>query len=299
MLEGPLAQLSSHVEHLFEESRGRARRELAEQLNQSARRMRVAESAAEVASTLVDSAAPFATGIALFRIEEGSARGERIRGVPEDTAWSFVDLSIPLPSAAAFTTAVETRDPVTALATPPEISEALAALLRHGDDARVQIFPLVTRDTVTALLYAWGSVQGPVLELLVQVASTWEPEEPPAPVVVPEELITIAPPPAGLVPVEPVLSLEEERMHLRARRFARVEVSRIRLDEAAAVLNGRAKRDLYESLRAPIDAARSKFREQFCAPCATMVDYLHQEMLRTLAHDDAELFGKDYPGPVA
>jgi hypothetical protein len=29
-----------------------------------------------------------------------------------------------------------------------------------------------------------------------------------------------------------------------------------------------------------------------------MVDYLHLELIRTLANDDAELLGKDYPGPM-
>jgi hypothetical protein len=29
-----------------------------------------------------------------------------------------------------------------------------------------------------------------------------------------------------------------------------------------------------------------------------MVDYLHLEMVHTLANDDAELLGKDYPGPL-
>jgi hypothetical protein len=30
-----------------------------------------------------------------------------------------------------------------------------------------------------------------------------------------------------------------------------------------------------------------------------MVDYIHVELLRTLANDDAELLGEDYPGPMA
>jgi hypothetical protein len=29
-----------------------------------------------------------------------------------------------------------------------------------------------------------------------------------------------------------------------------------------------------------------------------MVDYLHLELVRTLANDDAEALGKDYPGPM-
>jgi hypothetical protein len=29
-----------------------------------------------------------------------------------------------------------------------------------------------------------------------------------------------------------------------------------------------------------------------------MLDYLHLEMVRTLAQDDAELLGAEYPGPL-
>ena len=29
-----------------------------------------------------------------------------------------------------------------------------------------------------------------------------------------------------------------------------------------------------------------------------MVDYLHLELLRTLANDDADLLGSEYPGPM-
>ena len=47
-----------------------------------------------------------------------------------------------------------------------------------------------------------------------------------------------------------------------------------------------------------MDAARLEFREKFFAPCPGMLDYLHLEMVRTLAHDDAELLGPDYPGPM-
>ena len=88
-------------------------------------------------------------------------------------------------------------------------------------------------------------------------------------------------------------------MHLGAQRFARVHVAELRLYRAAAVQTGRTQRDLYGALRQPIDAARARFREKFFAACPSMVDYLHLELLRTLANDDSELLGKEYPGPMA
>ena len=54
---------------------------------------------------------------------------------------------------------------------------------------------------------------------------------------------------------------------------------------------------IYASLEAQIDAAREKFREKHMS-APTMVDYLHLEMVRSLAEDDAILLGPNYPGPL-
>ena len=95
------------------------------------------------------------------------------------------------------------------------------------------------------------------------------------------------------------LTAEEQQVHFRAQRFARVRVAEMRLYEGDAVLSGRAKRNLYEALRKPIDSERKTFHDSFYTACLSMVDYLHLEMVRTLANDDPELLGKDYPGPLA
>ena len=91
---------------------------------------------------------------------------------------------------------------------------------------------------------------------------------------------------------------DEQQLHLRAQRFARVHVAEMRLFEADAVQAGRSRQNLYDALRKPIDAARETFRQSFFASCPSMVDYLHLEMVRTLANDDPEVLGKDYPGPM-
>jgi hypothetical protein len=286
ILEDHLSQLSVEVDSLF----ARTRDECAGELNQAVRRIRQAADTDEIGATLLDAAGAFATGAAWFRITGEAAIGERIRGVPAEAAEAFHALEIPLSSAAALAGAVETREPVIAATTPREVSEHMAKLLDHVPEGRVWIFPVVVRERVPALLYAWGSVQGPALELLTQVAAAaWSaiPARPAA------ELVTIQPGSAW-----DRLSLDEQRMHLRAQRFARVEVARMRLSEADAVLAGRAGRNLYDTLRKSIDAARETFRPSFFAPCSSMVDYLHLELVQTLAHDDPDLLGNNYPGPM-
>ena len=437
MLDGQLSQLSNEVERLFDEARGRARRELSDQLNQSVRRLRQADSLDQLAATLLDAAAVFAAGAAIFRIAGPAARGEKIRGVPQAAAQAFGSLDLPLSSAPALAGAVESRDPVIAVTSAAEVSPQLVALAAHAADGRAFIFPLVVKDRVTAVLYCWGPVQGAALEMLAQVAAAvWgslAPLEAPglvtiAPAAAPVGISALAPTAADAetgpaqaasspvaaaaaptapapasnaaasspvatvatsaaaaaptapapasnaaasspvatvampaaaaapttlapasnaaasspvatvatsataaapttlapasnaaavspastmaapasgepLPAEPAFAWdalpdEEQGLHLRARRFARVRVAEMRLYEATAVESGRTGRDLYGALRQRIDDARVTFRESYLAFCPHMADYLHVELVRTLAHDDPDLLGKDYPGPL-
>ena len=301
IVEQRLAQLTEEMQGLVERVRANARRDLAEQLNMAVRRLRLAPDADELFATLVDAAASFAGGAAVFRIEGEVARGGPVRGVPEAAAEGFRGLEIPLASAAALAGAVAGREPVTAVTSATEVSTELAALAAHAPDGRASVFPLVAGERVPALLYAWGETQAAFLELLSQVAAAaWTAlPEPPSP---PPELVTITPAPAEPEP-EPVsawdsLSAADQQLHLRAQRFARVQVAEMRLFAPDAVQAGRAESDLYGTLRQQIDAAREKFRQSFFGPCPSMVDYLHLELVQTLANDDAELLGKHYPGPM-
>jgi len=86
--------------------------------------------------------------------------------------------------------------------------------------------------------------------------------------------------------------------HIRAQRFASVRVSEIQLYYAGQVRAGRAARDLYGALKSVLDAARSAYAEQFVTPTNGVPDYLHQEIVRALANNDAQLLGPHYPGPL-
>jgi hypothetical protein len=282
LIEDRLARLTEDLDTLFAESRECARREFAEQLNQAVRRLRIADDLEPLCDTLESAAAQFADGALLFRIEGGSACHERIE--------------IALDSAAAFKGAVESGEPQTAVTSPAEVSAALVAMFDHDATGRANVYPVHDGESVVALVYTWGAKQGAALELLAQVAgAVWSAaaraSEPPP------QLVTIAAAPAPKSPWES-LSPEEQQIHLRAQRFARVQAAEMRLYEPDAVQTGRARRDLYGALRKPIDAARKSFREQFFPNCPSMVDYLHLELVRTLANDDPDLFGNQYPGPL-
>jgi hypothetical protein len=307
LLETRFSHLSTEVESLFDQAREHARRDFAEQINQAVRRLRQSAGPEELAATLVDAAGMFAPVVALFRIEDSIARGERVKGVSPEAAERFPMLTAPLSSAAALAGAIETRDLVTAVAAETEVSPELLAFFGHSVNSRVTIIPILSRES-KALLYASDVAHTAPLELLCQAAGAmWlalepvilnvDPPDPPAPELV-QIAVPAAPAPKASRAEWESLPAGEQQVHLKAQRFARVQVAEMRLNESQAVQSGRARRALYGALRQPIDSARAGFREQFSSTCPSMVDYLHQELVRTLAQEDAELLGKDYPGPL-
>jgi hypothetical protein len=96
----------------------------------------------------------------------------------------------------------------------------------------------------------------------------------------------------------PFISRDEEERHSRAQRFARVQVAEIRLYHSQAVKSGRADQNIYKALKPQIDEVRRIYQEQYLKDAPNMVDYLHQEILRTLANGNSELLGPEYPSPL-
>jgi hypothetical protein len=77
-----------------------------------------------------------------------------------------------------------------------------------------------------------------------------------------------------------------------------VRIAQIRISESDALRKGAQAGDIYSALRASIDAAREEFGQSYMAQSPTMVDYLHLEIMRSLAHDNNRTLGPDYPGPL-
>jgi hypothetical protein len=193
---------------------------------------------------------------------------------------------IPLASAPAFSSAVETRDTVVALRTRGELSEPIVRLTGEAPESRSSLFPLVARQRVAAVLYAdsnSGRLETSALELIATLGAA-----------VIEGL------PAGAARPTPLVSLNknDHDLHLRAQRFARLQVAHMRLYQSQAVKDGRLHAGIYSYLKPEIDAGRAAFQRDFLSVSPSMVDYFHVELVQTLAHDDAALLGKEYPGPL-
>ena len=290
MFEERLAALSAGVVQAVAESLAGARRELTSKLNQAVRRLRASESEEQWSKAMVDATQSFSDRAALFFLRDGSLELAAARNI------SGVDqlLATPLDSAPAFRSAAQSKDTVVALRTRSEMSEPIARWAGEDTARKFYLFPIAGKERIAALLYADAAernIETDGLEILAAVAGA----------VI--ESRTFSRP--TLVNIQQDQGQQDQDLHLKAQRLASKQVAEIRLYKSESVKNGRAAGTLYTSLKAEIDSAREAFRREFLSNSgkmpnsAKMPDYLHLELVRTLANDDVQLLGPDYPGPLA
>jgi hypothetical protein len=289
-LSAEKAQLKRQVARACDD----ARRSHAETLNQALRRQRLAATQEQALQFLLESCAPFADKAVVLAFENNQAHVVAAKGLDE-TVEKLIFTAISLSDARAIVSAIESHDPLVAIASPEELSPQLAAAFHSPEtDAesagypKAYLFPLVARQSVIAVLIASGAVERAPVELLCGAAAMRI-----------EALMPEASrPPDTIASSWKDLSPEEQKIHLQAQRMARVRVAEIRLEQEDALRAGMAVKDIYGALRFPIDTARLQFLNTYISKSPTMVDYLHLEILRTLAGDDDQLLGTSYPGPM-
>jgi hypothetical protein len=129
----------------------------------------------------------------------------------------------------------------------------------------------------------------------------------------PEEVLhaapeTVAIPPAAPPPEAEVaeeafelanLPREEQELHRRANRVAKVAMQDIKLLQPKEVRLGREHKDICVRLRVDIDKARKEYDRRFRAIQEHPVDYFYDWMVEILADGDAKALGEyPYPSPV-
>jgi hypothetical protein len=82
------------------------------------------------------------------------------------------------------------------------------------------------------------------------------------------------------------MSPEDEEIHRKARRFARLLVEEIKLYNQDKVLEGRTNNDLCERLKDAIDKSRSTYQKRYGNTVAASGNYFEDEVKRSLAEDD-------------
>jgi hypothetical protein len=147
----------------FEAARA-ARLEITDELNQWLRRLRQYRTEAEWISAVLDGASRFVHRIALFGLNNGalSLRGQHDLNLPEQ-------LSFTVASAAAFASAIASKDSVIALRTRSEVGEALSS---PDASERVCVVPISNGSRVVAVLFGIGGEHMDVnaLELIAGIA---------------------------------------------------------------------------------------------------------------------------------
>jgi len=106
-----------------------------------------------------------------------------------------------------------------------------------------------------------------------------------------EEDLSPAPPPPPPSPGLENLTPEERLLHEDARRFARLLVSELLLYNEDLVILGRKQRDIYSQLKQEIDRSRQAYEQRVASSVSAAVDYLKEEMVRTLAGGDPTVLG--------
>jgi hypothetical protein len=98
------------------------------------------------------------------------------------------------------------------------------------------------------------------------------------------------------IPIPPGLAPDEEELHKKAKRFAKLLVDEIKLYNQSKVAEGRAQRNLYQVLRDDIDKSRATYDKRYGATLASSGNYFTRELIRILANDDPSLLGSDFSG---
>lgn len=98
------------------------------------------------------------------------------------------------------------------------------------------------------------------------------------------------------LPIE--VSDEERKSHTKARRFARLLVSEIKLYNEQKVSEGRQAGDLFDRLREAIERSREMYDKRVESDVAARFDYFDYELVTDLAEGDINKLGGSYPGPA-
>lgn len=151
----------------------------------------------------------------------------------------------------------------------------------------------------------------PLVEVAVQpVEAAPEVVAEPVPVEAgPEEAVPVEAAPAEVVPEEVAapavefdvanLPLDEQEMHRRANRRAKVAMQDIKMIRPEQVRLGRENKDICERLRDDIDKARKEYEGRFRPILNHPVDYFYKWMVDILADGDPAALGKyPYPSPA-
>ncbi len=278
-------------------------RGLAQVLNECFQRMRRFESDRHWCDAMLDAASAMSRRSAFFSVRGDDLCLQGVRGL--ESGSEFPPSEVPYAAAPAFDRVIRSAQTHSVTRNAAELSLPVAAMFGSDNGAHALLVPVMTGDRVPGIIYAEDSVDASAIEAIAAMAGA----------VLEKHLRLFEPvhssPSLGRpVAVKAGDSSEDRPAHAiaapahppvhdpadaQAQRFARVEVAKLLLANAAAVSNGRIDRNLFGALRNEIEAMRTAYRTRF----AKTPDHLDREIVSRLALNDIALMGGDYTGAAA
>jgi len=290
-------RLVSNWQSTLANERVAATRTASEVICQAARRLRRAEEIQDWSAAILEGASHFSEKAALFQVMDGELHLLGAKAVEAEYQQAVIPFSVAAADAPALARVLETGEPQAVRPDAGQLSEALVGWVEPAGAEMAFLCPLIAGDTAEAVLVAYGhdaSLNTNGLEHLSMLGMLLR-KRPAPPASEPAPAPATALPPRRIV--YPV-SREQQELHLQAQRFARVQVSELRLFQHQEVARGRQTKHLYAVMKDVIDRCRERYAQQFLSAGSSMPDYFHVELIKTLAIGDESLLGPEYPGPL-
>lgn len=260
-------------------------------------------SQADILRHLLEGEARFARRVALFVVKGNAISGWQGIGFEDNDA--IKTLSIQASSGFAGK-AIQARNPASGSA--QEFDAGFVRSMKAPADGQCLVLPLVVKDKVAAVIYAdagtvpGGALDSSGLQALTRFAAIWlelaalrkvggsSATEEAAPA---QPTVAMAASAPASAPVSS--GSEEDELHKKARRFAKLLVEEIKLYNQPRVEEGRQHKDLYDRLKVDIEKSRSTYDKRYAESAVASADYFTQELIRILADNDASLMGASFP----
>jgi hypothetical protein len=267
-------------------------------LNAAAASVQESTSQAEILRHLLEGEARFAGRVALFVVKGATINGWQGIGFEENDAIKSVNLSA---TSGLVGKAIQGR--VMSEGATNELDSGFISTVKAPAENRCLVLPLVVKDKVAAVIYAdsgvapGGALDASGLQALTRFAALWlevaalrkagggtAVEE------APQAVAVAAPASVAAAP-----ATDEDELHKKAKRFAKLLVEEIKLYNQSKVDEGRQHKDLYDRLKVDIEKSRATYDKRYAESAVASANYFSQELVRILADNDVSLMGAGFP----
>jgi hypothetical protein len=272
-------------------------------LNAAAAAIHESASQADILRHLLEGEARFAGRVALFVVKGNAISGWQGIGFEDNDAIKTLSIQT---GSGLVGKAIQGKNP--AAGPPKEFDTGFVNSMKAPAEGQCLVLPLVVKDKVAAVIYAdagtvpGGTLDSSGLQALTRFAAIWlelaalrkvggtsATED----VAQPQPAAAMAASAPASAPA--AAGSEEDELHKKARRFAKLLVEEIKLYNQPRVEEGRQHKDLYDRLKVDIEKSRSTYDKRYAESAVASADYFTQELIRILADNDASLMGASFP----